>query len=101
MVIMDIPEHYDEVAKEVYVYAKEHSQVNFYDWRAGNLIYEGRRQGIESRRQKLYGASPMLINIITLFMCVLFVLIEKVESDYEDIAWKYQFYCRSGIFYGG
>ena len=97
MVIMDIPEHYDEVAKEVYVYAKEHSQVNFYDWRAGNLIYEGRRQGIESRRQKLYGASPMLINIITLFMCVLFVLIEKVESDYEDIAWKYQFYCRSGM----
>lgn len=97
LVIMEIPEHYDEVAAEVYDYAKEHSQVNFYDWQEGNLIYERRQQGIDSRRQKTYGASGMLINIITLFACILFVLIEKNESDYDDFAWKYQFYYRSGM----
>lgn len=97
LVIMDIAQHYEEVREEVYAYAKEHSQVNFFDWRGGNLIYEGRQQGIESRQQKMYGATAMFINIITLFVCVLFVLIEKAESDYDDLAWKYRFYYRSGM----
>lgn len=97
LVIMEIPKHRDEVVEEVYAYAREHSQVNFYDWQEGNLIYEGRQQGIESRKQKMYGVSAMLINIITLFLCVLFVLIEKQESEYGNMAWKYQFYYRSGM----
>lgn len=96
-VVMEIPEDYDEVVKEVYRYAEENSQINYYDWQGGNLIYEGRRQGIESRQQKMYGATAMFINLITLFLCLIFVLLEKVKSDYEDMAWKYQFYYRSGM----
>ena len=30
-VMMEIPKHYNQVVKEVYNYAKVHSQVNFYD----------------------------------------------------------------------
>lgn len=96
-VVMEIPEDYDTVVKEVYRYAKENSQVNYYDWQGGNLIYEGRQLGIESRQQKMYSATAMLINLITLFLCLVFVLLEKVKSDYEDMAWKYQFYYRSGM----
>ena len=96
-VVMEIPESRDEVLEEVYAYAKEHSQVNYYDWQGGNLIYEGRRLGIESRQQKTLDATAMLINIVTLLLCLLFTLVQKIKGDYEDMEWKYQFYYRSGM----
>lgn len=96
-VVMEIPENRDEVLEKVYAYAEEHSQVNFYDYHGGNLIYEGRQLGIESRQQKTLGATAMLINIITLLLCLLFTLVQKIKGDYEDMEWKYQFYYRSGM----
>lgn len=96
-VVMEIPENRDEVLKEVYAYAEEHSQVNYYDWQGGNLIYEGRQLGIESRQQKTLGVTAMLINIITLLLCLLFTLVQKVKGDYEDMEWKYQFFYRAGM----
>lgn len=96
-VVMEIPESRDEVLEEVYAYAAEHSQVNYYDWQGGNLIYDGRQLGIESRQQKTLDATAMLINIITLLLCLLFTLVQKIKGDYEDMEWKYQFYYRSGM----
>lgn len=96
-VIMKIPKDYQKVVDEVYAYAKEHSQVNYYDWREGNLIYEKRQQSIETRQNKMINVSAMLINIITLAVCIIFVLLEKAISDYDDMSWKYRFYECEGM----
>ncbi|MDY2612533.1 MAG: FtsX-like permease family protein [Lachnospiraceae bacterium] len=96
-VMMEIPKHYNQVVKEVYNYAKVHSQVNFFDWQNGNLIYEKQQSMMESRQEKLFTVVSMIVNVITMLMCVIFILFEKAQSDYSEMEWKYRFYKNCGM----
>ncbi len=96
-VLMDIPENYQEVMDEVYAYAAEHSQVNFFDYKAGNLIYEKRTEQVIDREEKLLSACSMTINMITLLACMIFTIMEEAADDYNNLEWKSRFYCRSGL----
>lgn len=96
-VLMDIPKNYQEVTEEVYAYATEHSQVNFFDHIARNLIYEKKVEQVIDREEKLLNACSMLINIVTLLACMIFTLLETAADDYENLEWKSRFYCRSGL----
>ena len=87
----------NQVVKEVYNYAKVHSQVNFFDWQNGNLIYEKQQSMMESRQEKLFTVVSMIVNVITMLMCVIFILFEKAQSDYSEMEWKYRFYKNCGM----
>lgn len=97
VVMMDIPTHYNQVVKEVRNYAKVHSQVNFFDWENGNLIYEKQKSIIESRQEKMFKVVSMIIDVIAMLMCVIFILFEKAQSDYSEMEWKYWFYKNCGM----
>lgn len=97
MVMMDIPEYYNQVVKEVYDYAKIHSQVNFFDWNNRNFIYEKQTCIIESRQEKMFKVIAMIIDIIAMLVTVVFVLVEKTQSDYPEMEWKYHFYKNYGM----
>lgn len=39
----------------------------------------------------------MIVNVITMLMCVIFILFEKAQSDYSEMEWKYRFYKNCGM----
>ena len=53
-VMMNIPENYDKVVEEIKAYAKDHSQVNYFDVDNGNLIYEKKELLLERSKQSFY-----------------------------------------------
>ena len=85
------------VLKKVCEYAEKHSQVNFFDYRGGNLIYDRKQCLIEDRERKMLNVTATLIDMIVLFISVIFILLEKAASDYEILEWKYLFYYRTGM----
>lgn len=97
VVMMKIPMHYNQVKKEVYNYAKIHSQINFFDSKKGNLIYEKQKCIMKSRQEKMFNVVSLTIDIMAMFMGVIFILIEKIQSDYSEIEWKYRFYKNCGM----
>ena len=96
-VMIDFPEYEKEAVEEIKDYAAQYSQVNFYDWEKKNLIYEKEQMLIEDRQNKMFVVVSMLINIVTMFSSVLFILLEKAQNDYQEMEWKYRFYCQSGM----
>lgn len=96
-VLMNIPESYDEVTKAVYDYAKDHSQVNFYDYKGGNLIYEKKDMLIEDRQEKGCQLCASVMNMGILLMCVLTILMDAYENEYKKREWKYRFWCQMGM----
>ncbi len=96
-VLMDIPESYDEVVKKIHLYAKEFSQVNFFDSEGGNLIYERTRCLIESSQNKIFNLCTAVMNIVILSVCILMILIEAAESESEKQRWKFLYLSRLGM----
>lgn len=96
-VLMDIPKSYDKVVKSIRSYAKKFSQVNFFDSEGGNLIYERRECLIENRQNKIFNLCSAIMNAVILFVCILMILIEAVESESERQKWKFQYLSRMGM----
>lgn len=96
-VLMNIPKDYKQVVKEVYAYAKKYSQVNFFDAKDGNLIYERTQSLIENRQEKIFQVSAASMNLIILIVCSVFLLIEAIEKEKERREWKYQYWNRLGM----
>ncbi len=100
-VMMNISEHYEEVRKEVYEYAFEHSQyeelqkTRFNEHK--NLIYESRELQAKAERKHIFEVVSNVINIIILLACLLVILFVKQRCEQEELVWKYQFYNRSGM----
>ena len=96
-VMMNIPENYDKVVEEIKAYAKDHSQVNYFDVDNGNLIYEKKELLLERSKTKLLYVASAAGNIIIMLLCGIFVLSIKMECDFPETEWKYRFYIQSGM----
>lgn len=96
-VLMDIPKEYDQVSEAVHSYAKEHSEVDFFDPEGGNLIYERIPCMIENRQDKIFQICTAAMNLIILFVCILMILIEATESKREKQKWKVRYLYRLGM----
>lgn len=96
-VMMNIPENYDKVVEEIKAYAKDHSQVNYFDVDNGNLIYEKKELLLERSKTKLLYVASATENIIIMLLCGIFVLSIKMECDFPETEWKYRFYIQSGM----
>lgn len=96
-VMMNIPENYDKVVEGIKAYAKDHSQVNYFDVDNGNLIYEKKELLLERSKTKLLYVASAAGNIIIMLLCGIFVLSIKMECDFPETEWKYRFYIQSGM----
>ena len=68
-IAMNIPQHYKQVVNKIYKYAEKNSQVNFFDYKSGNLIYEKRKLMTEEQKDNMLKVCAMVINVITLVIC--------------------------------
>lgn len=96
-VVMNVPQNYDVVVNKITNYAAKHSQINFFDYHDGNLIYDKKQCTIENQENRMLNVSAMLIDMLVLFISIIFILLEKISSDYEALEWKYLFYYRTGM----
>lgn len=96
-VVMNVPQNYDAVVNKITNYAAKHSQINFFDYHDGNLIYDKKQCTIEDQENRMLNVSAMLIDMLVLFISIIFILLEKISSDYEALEWKYLFYYRTGM----
>ena len=94
---VELPENYDKVVEEIKAYAKDHSQVNYFDVDNGNLIYEKKELLLERSKTKLLYVASAAGNIIIMLLCGIFVLSIKMECDFPETEWKYRFYIQSGM----
>lgn len=96
-VLMKIPEKYDEVVDAVRAYAKEHSQVDFFNEEGANLIYEKREELLISRERKIMLLTTLLIDLLVLVIANAFAFSEKMYNDEDEIIEKNKFYFLSGM----
>lgn len=96
-VLMNIPKDYDKVSEAVHSYAKEHSEVDFFDPEGGNLIYERELCMIENRQEKVFQICTAAMNLAILFVCILMILMEAAESEREKQQWKARYLYRLGM----
>ena len=96
-VLMNVAQNYDAVVNKIANYAAKHSQINFFDYHDGNLIYDKKQCTIEDQENRMLNVSAMLIDMLVLFISIIFILLEKISSDYEALEWKYLFYYRTGM----
>lgn len=96
-VTMNIPHNYKKVIDEVYKYAQKNSQVNFFDYKYGNLLYEKKELMAEEQESKMLKVSSMVINIITLVLCIIFILCDNVARHKNKMKWKYTFFYHLGM----
>lgn len=96
-VLMNVAQNYDAVVNKIANYAAKHSQINFFDYHDGNLIYDKKPCTIENQENRMLNVSAMLIDMLVLFISIIFILLEKISSDYEALEWKYLFYYRTGM----
>lgn len=96
-VLMNVVQNYDAVVNKIANYAAKHSQINFFDYHDGNLIYDKKPCTIENQENRMLNVSAMLIDMLVLFISIIFILLEKISSDYEALEWKYLFYYRTGM----
>ena len=97
LVMMNLPEQYKEAVDEIRAYAKIHSQKDFFAVKEQNLVFEKREQVIESREEKLMLFTSVCVNLLLLFVCCIFVFMEKMKSDEDDIIAKNRFCFLSGM----
>ena len=97
LVMMNLPEQYKAAVDEIRAYAKIHSQKDFFAVKEQNLVFEKREQVIESREEKLMLFTSVCVNLLLLFVCCIFVFMEKMKSDEDDIIAKNRFCFLSGM----
>lgn len=76
---------------------RKNSQVNFFDYKYGNLIYEKKELIVEEQEANMLKVSAMIINIITLVICIIFTLYNNIASYKNKMRWKYTFFYRQGM----
>lgn len=91
-VAINIPQNYSRVVNDIYKYAEKNSQVNFFDYKYGNLIYEKKELIVEEQEANMLKVSAMIINIITLVICIIFTLYNNIASYKNKMRWKYTFF---------
>ena len=96
-VSINIPQNYNRVVNDIYKYAEKNSQVNFFDYKYGNLIYEKKELIVEEQEANMLKVSAMIINIITLVICIIFTLYNNIASYKNKMRWKYTFFYRMGM----
>ena len=96
-VAINIPQNYSRVVNDIYKYAEKNSQVNFFDYKYGNLIYEKKELIVEEQEANMLKVSAMIINIITLVICIIFTLYNNIASYKHKMRWKYTFFYRQGM----
>ena len=96
-VAINIPQNYNRVVNDIYKYAEKNSQVNFFDYKYGNLIYEKKELIVEEQEANMLKVSAMIINIITLAICIIFTLYNNIASYKNKMRWKYTFFYRMGM----
>lgn len=96
-VSINIPQNYNRVVNDIYKYAERNSQVNFFDYKYGNLIYEKKELIVEEQEANMLKVSAMIINIITLAICIIFTLYNNIASYKNKMRWKYTFFYRMGM----
>ena len=96
-IAMNIPQHYKQVVNKIYKYAEKNSQVNFFDYKSGNLIYEKRKLMTEEQKDNMLKVCAMVINVITLVICSIFTLCNNIASYKNNFKWKYTFFYRLGM----
>jgi len=91
-------EAYQKAIAEIKNYASLYSQIDFYSLnQEQNLVFEKTEQIIESREEKLMVFSSVCVNMLLLLICVVFVFIEKMKSDEDEIIAKNRFCFLSGM----
>ena len=50
-----------------------------------NLIYDKKQCTIEDQENRMLNVSAMLIDMLVLFISIIFILLEKISSDYEAL----------------
>lgn len=91
-------ESYRNAIAEIKEYAKLHSQKDFFSLnKEANLVFEKKEQIIESREEKLMLFSSICVNMLLLLICVVFVFVEKMKSDEDEIIAKNRFCFLSGM----
>ena len=70
------------MVNKIYKYAEKNSQVNFFDYKSGNLIYEKRKLMTEEQKDNMLKVCAMVINVITLVICSIshYVIILQVTK---------------------
>ena len=96
-VSINISQNYNRVVNDIYKYAEKNSQVNFFDYKYGNLIYEKKELIVEEQEANMLKVSAMIINIITLAICIIFTLYNNIASYKNKMRWKYTFFYRMGM----
>ena len=71
--------------------------MNFFDYKYGNLIYEKKELIVEEQEANMLKVSAMIINIITLVICIIFTLYNNIASYKNKMRWKYTFFDRQGM----
>lgn len=94
--MINIPEHYNEVVTEIYQYARENSEIDYFSNKGDNLIYEKRKLILEYERNRLFYIASGIINMLVLVLCSIFILTVKMECDVSDMEKKYYFYYIAG-----
>lgn len=94
-VLMNIPQNQTEVMERVKVYAAEHSQISCFT--GESYLYEKGTLLNENYRERILGVMTSGINILILMICAVVVTLLKIECDWPDMQWKYQFYRFHGM----
>lgn len=82
---------------EIYAYAKEHSEVNFFDYESGNIIYEKTDSLLKSSQWNIYNIVEAVLNIIGLYLCMAVIAFFKNKNEAVEISEKYRLYTMLGI----
>ena len=93
--MMQISGEYEAVVSEIYEYAEEHSQRDYFTGEP--LIYETQKLLLENYRGRLFQAMANGLNIFILLLCAVAVFGIKNSCDQPDREWKYKFYQHLGM----
>ena len=89
---------YQQAIEEIKVYASINSQIDFFSLnQEQNLVFEKTEQITESREEKLMVFASICVNMLLLLICVVFVFMEKMKSDEDEIIAKNRFCFLSGM----
>ena len=89
---------YQNAISEIKDYAKLYSQIDFFSLnQEQNLVFEKQEQITESREEKLMVFASICVNMLLLLICVVFVFVEKMKSDEDEIIAKNRFCFLSGM----
>lgn len=95
VVMMQISGEYENIVSDIYEYAGEHSQKDYFTGEP--LVYETQKLLPENYRGRLFKAIANGLNIFILLLCAVAVFGIKNSCDQPDREWKYKFYQHLGM----